>query len=172
MVLRDIPGFIGLYAASDDGRIYSHRAQAFLRPGGRARRYLMVKLLGRTVLVHLLVAAAWLPPKPTRRHQINHIDADRRNNAPSNLEWCTSVENVRHSLRMGLRRATALTIATAIRHGRASNLKRRKLSRESVVAARARALAGATQASLAREFGISEISMSRIINRVTYKDIP
>lgn len=40
----------------------------------------------------------FLPPKPTDKHELNHIDGNKSNNAVSNLEWVTSSENKRHKV--------------------------------------------------------------------------
>ena len=39
---------------------------------------------------------------PFSELQVNHIDGNKQNNNPSNLEWCTAAENVRHSHDIGL----------------------------------------------------------------------
>lgn len=55
--------------------------------------------ISRTVLVHRLVAAAFLGPPPSRHHSIvNHKDLDKGNNSVKNLEWTTPLENRLHFL--------------------------------------------------------------------------
>jgi hypothetical protein len=58
---------------------------------------------GQKILLHRLVAALFLDSPLVDQTQINHIDGNKRNNAVSNLEWCTPSENVRHAVRIGLR---------------------------------------------------------------------
>lgn len=54
--------------------------------------------------VHRLVADAFIPKVPGKDH-INHKDGDKTNSHPDNLEWCTPLENVRHSIDvLGVRR--------------------------------------------------------------------
>lgn len=64
----------------------------------------------RSVYVHRLVAAAFIP-NPDMRKAINHIDGDKKNPAADNLEWTTHRDNARHASRLGL-------LATGERHGR------------------------------------------------------
>jgi hypothetical protein len=67
--------------------------------------YLITKLTEgsrtSTRKVHVLVAEAFLPPRPSLQHEVNHIDFDRRNPRASNLEWLTRKENLAHSRRAG-----------------------------------------------------------------------
>ena len=51
--------------------------------------------------VHRLLMEAFVPNSLNKK-QINHIDADKLNNALSNLEWATSSENTQHAVNMGL----------------------------------------------------------------------
>lgn len=43
--------------------------------------------------IHVLIAHAWLGPKPTPAHMVDHIDRDKYNNHYSNLRWATAREN-------------------------------------------------------------------------------
>ena len=46
-----------------------------------------------SVRVHIIVATAFHGPKPTKEHVVDHIDTNRRNNRPDNLQWVTRLEN-------------------------------------------------------------------------------
>ena len=53
-------------------------------------------------LVHILVAEAFLPPRPTREYEVNHKDGIKSNCHVSNLEWNTPKQNTQHAIRLGL----------------------------------------------------------------------
>lgn len=53
----------------------------------------------RAFRVHQLVAWAFLGPQPEGT-VINHIDGDKTNATPDNLEYVTQKQNVQHSLRL------------------------------------------------------------------------
>ena len=52
---------------------------------------------------HRLILSAFVEnPDPINKIEVNHIDADKTNNAISNLEWVTPQENIDHKIKMGL----------------------------------------------------------------------
>lgn len=58
----------------------------------------------RTVLLHRLIAAAWVRnPDPVMKIYVNHIDGDKTNISVNNLEWVTMYENNKHAVQTGLR---------------------------------------------------------------------
>lgn len=42
---------------------------------------------------HIFVCDAFHGPKPSSKHQVRHLDGNRKNNSPENLKWGTSKEN-------------------------------------------------------------------------------
>lgn len=114
-----IPRYAGLYEASEDGRIRS-TSRTYLRSDGRTGRlrgrilrpgagthgYLIVSLYrgGRntkhTEQVHVLVAEAFHGPRPDGL-DVMHLDADRANNAATNLRYGTRSENIRQVVAEG-----------------------------------------------------------------------
>jgi HNH endonuclease/NUMOD4 motif len=55
----------------------------------------------KLLLVHRLVAMAFLGPPPSPAHEVNHKDADRWNCRLDNLEWMTKGENRKHGYEVG-----------------------------------------------------------------------
>lgn len=100
--LKDIKGYEGLYAITEDGEVYSYRRERFLKPQKRADGYLQVALCNGTSikqkLIHRLVAEAFLE-NPNGLPQINHLDEDKSNNSIANLEWCDARYNVNYGTR-------------------------------------------------------------------------
>ena len=52
--------------------------------------------------LHQLIAKLYVP-NPNGYSYVNHIDSNKTNNLPSNLEWCTNSQNVYHGWHSGNR---------------------------------------------------------------------
>jgi hypothetical protein len=101
---RCIPEFPD-YLASSHGRV-KHRSPARNPPVLYARRgYPRITILSADArklsrCVHVLVTQAFLGVRPDGM-VTNHIDGDKANNRPDNLEYVTQKENIRHAAAMG-----------------------------------------------------------------------
>lgn len=114
-VWRDINGYEGLYQVSNLGRV--KRLERIVRnnvyggmrivdekilsatDNGHGYKIIGLRKDGRRKnhYVHRLVATAFID-NPHDFHYVNHLDRDRANNIADNLEWCTQLENVAHSI--------------------------------------------------------------------------
>lgn len=52
--------------------------------------------------VHTIIANCFVE-NPNNYKYVNHIDSNKKNNHPSNLEWCTNSENIKHGWDSGNR---------------------------------------------------------------------
>lgn len=110
---RDIPGFSN-YQACSLGLIRHRRLNKVGNPyeietsKGTYLRCSAVSDDGsyRTKEIHYLVCLAFHGPPPDDglRYEVNHLDGNKHNNLPSNLEWSTRSDNIKHSYETGLRR--------------------------------------------------------------------
>lgn len=103
--MTDIPGYEGLYAAEEDGSVWSLRKSIRLKPYVNTGGYMRVNLYGpdgsaRHEYVHRLIANTFLP-NPEDLPEINHINACRDDNRAVNLEWCDHLGNLASALKAG-----------------------------------------------------------------------
>lgn len=99
---REVPGFEGLYAVSDRGRVMREGGRRgasggyILRPTETRKGYLRVELNDRDlrapVYVQGLVLTAFRGPRP-EGSEARHLNGDRHNNCLSNLAWGTPAQN-------------------------------------------------------------------------------
>lgn len=109
------------------------------------------------VYVHDAVAAAFIGPKP-EGHSVNHMDGNKTNNTPSNLEYVTHAQNMGHAARTGL-----------MVHGAAH--PQSKLTDESVRSLRADRASGLSFSALAKRYSISVATAFHAANGKNWKHI-
>ena len=104
---RAISGWERIYEVSNLGRIkrVSQGKNTYigkiLVASPNQKGYLVVSLNHhgqKTKDVHVLVAEAFLPPRPTLEHEVNHINGNKEDCSVENLEWATCLENTQHSI--------------------------------------------------------------------------
>lgn len=94
--MKDIENYEGLYAITEDGKLWSYRRKKFLRIQDNGIGYKICTLYknGKATMyyIHRIVAQAFIP-NPNNWPQINHKDENPANNRVENLEWCTQEYN-------------------------------------------------------------------------------
>lgn len=105
---RPLLGFDKPYAISDVGRIMRledgkrgvTRAGQYLKPYVTPLGYYYVSLMcggtRKKYTIHALIARAFIGPRPDGC-EVNHIDKNKGNNTPSNLEYVTRRQNLLYS---------------------------------------------------------------------------
>lgn len=149
------------YYVTDDGRIWSERANKFLSPQLDKNGYEKVQMMStdgkrHRYSVHRLVMENWQPIKHMEYYQVNHIDGNKKNNNINNLEWVTCEENIQHAIKNNLR---------AKINGAA------KLTQDEVIEIYKRANNGETNISLGKEFNIHPDTVGKIKNKKTWKQL-
>ncbi len=127
-IWKDIPGYEGIYQASNYGNIRTVEGKTTysIRHGKRRWKSRMLKgrgdnkTTGKRVslwknkkhkdwLVARLVAITFLG-EPEEGMTVNHIDGNRMNNRIENLEWLTRADNIKHGFENGLYPQKSITL--------------------------------------------------------------
>ena len=125
---KEIKGYEDLYAVSNKGRVKrlartdcrGHKLTEFVlkpfRNNGTNKRYdlrigLRKDIGHKNLLVSRLVATVFVD-NPDNKPEVNHIDENILNNTSENLEWVTTLENVRHGTGIARRTETLKYVST------------------------------------------------------------
>lgn len=105
---KQIPGYEGFYDMYEDGRIYSHNTNKFMKLTKTACGYYSISLskIGKKKQHkhHRLMMMTFKPINDPDRFVVNHINGNKLDNSLSNLEWCTVEENNNHAIENKLNR--------------------------------------------------------------------
>lgn len=94
------------YLLYDDGELVSEVFQE--------NSYRRAHIDGTLLFTHVVVAEAW-HDNPDKKPVVNHIDGNKKNCRPSNLEWATYSDNLNHAYEAGLRTDNNVTYVRDIR---------------------------------------------------------
>lgn len=93
--MKDIPGYEGKYAITEDGKVWSYKNNIFLSQFLK-KGYYYVNLCGtkgrKAESLHRLLALTYIP-NPENLPVVDHIDRNRTNNSLSNLRWASLETN-------------------------------------------------------------------------------
>ena len=96
-----------LYEVSSEGRIRNIKTGRMRMQQTNSWGYKTVNIYSgtiydrRTVTVHILVAEAFVGPRPTALHKGDHINEIKLDNRANNLQWLTNQENIIKLYRAG-----------------------------------------------------------------------
>lgn len=156
-IWKEMPGTD--YSVSSEGRIASRKQGKWriLKPHPSNQGYLQLTICMasgyRKLSVHRLVAAAFLGPQPTPKHNVNHKNGVRTDNRIDNLEWTTPSENQRHRFDVLKHNNTARGEA----HGKV------KLTELEVWGIRACLKAGESERHVAARYGVTHSAVRAIV---------
>jgi len=92
MEIKDYPNYL-IY---ENGNVYNHKYNRFLKPVLENRGYLIINLSKNNKRkihkIHRLIAEHYIP-NPDNKQYVDHIDRNRQNNSINNLRWVNVSEN-------------------------------------------------------------------------------
>ena len=169
-IWRDVVGYEGIYSVSNIGRVRRDKKangatvgkilKAHLNIDGYPTISLVKYKLGKNTRVHKLVAGAFIGIRPDDL-VVNHIDGVKANNNVNNLEYVTRSENIRHAIRLGLKKPSV---------GESQGLSKLK-EKDVIEIRRLHKLGNIVHSELAKVFNVSYSAISQVLSRKTWKHI-
>lgn len=152
-----------LYLIYSDGRIFSIRANKFLKNNLDRYGYVKSTLYSNKQRIystnHRLVAQAFIP-NPENKVHVNHKNGIKTDNRVENLEWVSAKENIDHSIINGLKKSV-----------KSWNQYNSKLKVEEVRFIRRLWDLQMSQTEISKIVGHSYKLIHKVVNNKSYKDV-
>lgn len=100
-LLKDIPGYEGLYAATKNGQIYSYKRKKFLTPEAVHNGYYRVCLTDASgnkkhMRIQRVILMTFNPIDNCEEYDASHLNEIRTDNRLSNLAWMSHRDNINY----------------------------------------------------------------------------
>jgi hypothetical protein len=163
MERKQIEGYPG-YFINPNGEVISKRFGKVLKTRLNSAGYVITPIRSdgkeKQSLTHRLVAKTFIP-NPNNYPQVNHINGIKTDNRVENLEWTTRSGNAQHALKTGLRKAGEQHLQAKISNAEVIEIRRQYIPKSKHF----------NQFALADRFGVSQITISKIIRNQHRKTI-
>jgi hypothetical protein len=170
-ILKDVVGYEGFYQVSNEGRVRSlvrllpeAHARGVRQPKkilafgsnkqGRLQVVLCMHAKPTRFQVHTLVLTAFKGARPSGL-ECRHLDGDYTNNHESNLEWGTHAQNMRDKVAHGTQ-----AVGEAAHRARLTDAQVRAIRVDN-----------RSQRDIAKEYGVTQVSVFHIKHRKTWKHL-
>lgn len=168
-IWQDIPGFDGVYEISKETSFVRSKASGQIKKQSLNNNgYLRVELYKnnkrKRLFVHRIMADLFVANKNRKKFNVvNHLDGNKLNNLPPNLEWTDKSGNQTHAIENGF--------STVPKPKLGIDNKQSKLTESDVVKIRLKRKSGIKLKDLALSFGVTETNISLICRRKAWDHV-
>lgn len=154
------------YCINEFGIVINKRTRCEIKPSLNIKGYLSLCLTNKmSYTIHRLVALTFIE-NTYNKPEVNHIDGNKLNNHVSNLEWCTTQENLEHKRISNLGKTLKAKLSAT-----GENNSQAKLKEDEVLYIRENAITRKDAIRLSNELNVSIATIYDIKNKRSWSHI-